>query len=257
MFEVHTVWAALLAGGVTSLHCVGMCGPIACSTCMQKSGGSEAPIALYHGGRIVSYTIIGMICGALGRQPLSWFFDSPAVLLPWVIVLLLVALAFGWKVKMPRALGHRLGWFKLRQKIMGLGSRKGALAMGLATPFLPCGPLYLFFGVCLLTGSAWAGAEFAFAFALGTVPLLLVSQIGFSKLRQVISAGWLSRIQRVMALLAALMVAWRLVGTLPFLAGEASAQESGNEGSAEVEPANKMEQTTIHPDDKPLPSCCH
>ncbi len=250
MIEITTTWAAIGAGALTSFHCVGMCGPLACSACIKNTGGSgEAAMALYHGGRTIAYTSIGLLCGALGAQPLAWFFDSPAVLLPWVLVALFLAVGFGWKVKMPTSLGHKIGWFKLRQKITGLGARKGALALGLATPFLPCGPLYLFFGVCLVSGSAWAGAEFAFGFAMGTIPLLLATQIGYGKLRHLISGQWMGRVQRITAISAALMIAFRLIGTVPSLV-EPAAASTPAEGNLESTPAGAE-------DPAELPSCCH
>jgi hypothetical protein len=60
-----------------------------------RANGS-LPRRLYHGTRLLSYGIIGAICGAIGQQPLKWFFDSPAVLLPWVLVAVLLIMAFGW-----------------------------------------------------------------------------------------------------------------------------------------------------------------
>ena len=76
-----TTLAALAAGLATSLHCAGMCGPIACGLGNLAKSESERLTAasLYHGARLLSYGIIGGICGALGQQPLKWFFGSPAV----------------------------------------------------------------------------------------------------------------------------------------------------------------------------------
>ena len=99
-----TLFAALLAGLATSLHCAGMCGPIACGvgTLAKSEGERLAAASIYHGTRLFSYGVIGGICGALGRQPLKWFFDSPAVLLPWVMVAVMLMMAFGLDKKVPR-----------------------------------------------------------------------------------------------------------------------------------------------------------
>ena len=61
-----------------------------------------AAASFYHAGRLAAYTTIGAICGALGKEPLSWFFHSPAVLLPWALVVALLLLAFGLEKKIPR-----------------------------------------------------------------------------------------------------------------------------------------------------------
>ena len=85
-----TVVAALATGLVTSVHCVAMCGPLACSVSQANRGETRTTLSYlgYHFGRLISYTSIGAICGALGEQPLRWIFGSPAVVLPWLLVAL-------------------------------------------------------------------------------------------------------------------------------------------------------------------------
>lgn len=231
-----TTYAALVAGLATSLHCVGMCGPIACGlgTLARTEGERLTAASLYHGMRLVSYGLIGAVCGAIGQQPLKWFFDSPAVLLPWVLVLVLLMMAFGWDKKVPRpAVLNRLT-ARARIKAGGFSAYGGATAMGMLTPLLPCGPLYLVFGAALLAGSAAKGAEFTLAFGLGTVPLLWLAQHSFHRIRAHLTPLAMSRLRRGLAMAAALMLAWRLHGTIP-------PEYLGKEPAA----------------GKELPSCCH
>lgn len=90
---------------------------------------------------------------------------------------------------------------------------------------LPCGPLYLVFGVALMTGSALAGAEFLLAFALGTLPLLWIVHMQMGRIRRWLSPARLRLIQRSMALLFAAIIALRLAaGDNTFFI---KAQESG------------------------------
>lgn len=234
-----TTAAALIAGLATSLHCAGMCGPIACGlgTLAKSEVERLAAASLYHGARLVSYALIGAACGALGRQPLEWFFDSPAVLLPWVLVAVLVMMALGLDRRVPRpALLGRVT-ARLRLRIGRFHACGAAASMGMLTPLLPCGPLYLVFGAALLAGSAAKGAEFSLAFGLGTVPLLWIAQHQFHRIRARLGPSAMTRLRRGLALAAALMLVWRLHDTLPLPwsgdAGENPAQESG------------------------LPSCCH
>ena len=99
----NTIPGALLFGIFTSLHCVGMCGPLACglSTLAKSEGERLAAASLYHGSRLFAYGTIGAICGAIGQQPLKWFFSSPAVVLPWMLVLALLVIACGLDKKIP------------------------------------------------------------------------------------------------------------------------------------------------------------
>ena len=234
-----TTVAALGFGLATSLHCVGMCGPIACGLGnLAKSEGERLTAAsLYHGTRLLSYGIIGAICGALGQQPLKWFFDSPAVLLPWVMVVVLLVMACGWDKKIPRpAILNRLT-ARARFKTSRLSAYGAASAMGLLTPFLPCGPLYLVFAAALLAGSAAKGAEFTLAFGLGTVPLLWLAHHQFHRMRAKLTPVAMARLRRGLALVTALMLVWRLHGTIP-------PQLYGK--TPEAKPATEE-----------LPSCCH
>jgi uncharacterized protein len=234
-----TTVAALVAGLATSLHCVGMCGPIACGlgTLAKSEGERLTAASLYHGTRLVSYATIGAVCGYFGQQPLKWFFDSPAVVLPWVMVAVLFVMAFGWDKKVPRpALLNRLT-ARARFKACRLSAYGGASAMGLLTPFLPCGPLYLVFGAALLAGSPAKGAEFTLAFGLGTVPLLWLAQHQFHRIRAKLTPLAMARLRRGLAFITALMLAWRLHGTIPL--------EFGNDGPQAAPAAEE------------LPSCCH
>lgn len=235
MDVIHTTVGALVAGIVTSVHCVGMCGPIACGLAAMPASESERMLAAtsYHGARLVSYSLIGAICGAMGKQPLRWVFHSPAVLLPWILIGVFLIFAFGLEKRLPRPaalLKHAARW---RFKTARLTPVRSGLALGSLTPLLPCGPLYLLFGASLLSGSAMRGAEFAFAFGLGTVPLLWLAQAQLHRFKRMVSPVTMVRIQRGLALTAALVMMWRLHGTLPGF---------GNE-----QPAGQ----------KNLPSCCH
>lgn len=206
---IETTVAALAAGLVTSVHCAGMCGPLTCAALPR-------PSAAYHAGRLASYGVIGAVCGALGRGPLDWLSDSPLALLPWFLVAVLLATALGIKPRLPRP------WFVqkfyARWRLLA-GNRplwqRGAV-IGLMTPLLPCGPLYLMFGACLLTGSALQGLEFAMAFALGTVPLLWLAHGSWRMLALKFGPRTLSRVQRGLAFTAAAVLVWRMRATLGF-----------------------------------------
>lgn len=238
MDSTFTITAALATGFITSLHCVGMCGPIVCVLKKQSAGGEVSGIlggVAYHGGRLFSYTVIGAACGALGEQPLRWIFHTPAVVLPWMLVGVFLITAMGWWKKLPRPAWLNKLTFKARLLSTKLSPTKGGLLMGLATPMLPCGPLYLLFAACLLSGGAVRGAEFALAFGVGTVPLLWIAQESFVWLQKVIPAARFSTLQRGLAIVAVIIMTFRLHDTIPFT-GSSSIDASGQ---------------------KAMPSCCH
>ncbi len=215
---INSPEAAFVAGLVTSLHCAGMCGPLACA--LTPGPGEDADLRMtstaYHCARLASYAGLGAIAGGLGREPLTWVSHSSLRWTPWLMVVLFVGLALRWDRHLPRvpALG-RLAW-GLRVRL-GKGSRvRAAALLGAATPLLPCGPLYFVAALALLSGSALRGVEFMLAFGLGTVPLLWLVQSQFHRVQARFSPILLERSRIVLALAAAVVVTWRLRATLGF-----------------------------------------
>lgn len=215
---VNSPAAAFIAGLVTSLHCAGMCGPLACSLMPVRGdrGDPQTVSTVYHVARLTGYAVLGAVAGGLGRAPLTWVSQSALRWLPWVLVIFFVALALRWDRHLPRlAVLGRLA-LKLQSWRRGRSRVEAAAALGLATPLLPCGPLYFLVALALLSGSALRGVEFMLAFGLGTVPLLWLAQTQFHWVRQKISPLWLGRMRVALALTTAAVIGWRLRATLGF-----------------------------------------
>lgn len=230
---INSPGAAFVAGIVTSLHCAGMCGPLACML-MPVVGAVPSPrrspgegprpalpdpatvSTVYHATRLASYATLGALAGGLGRAPLTWVSHSALRWLPWLLVLFFIALAFRWDRHLPKiaALG-RLTW-KLNGWMRGRSRVQAAAALGLATPLLPCGPLYFVVALAVMSGSALRGVETMLAFGLGTVPLLWLAQSQFQWVRQKLSPLWLNRTRAALALVTAAVIGWRLRATLGF-----------------------------------------
>lgn len=242
--------AALSAGLATSIHCVGMCGPLACSVTSRSKNREHALLetTAYHVGRISSYTLIGALAGLLGQQPLSYFFHSPAVILPWLMIPFLIISAFPNLVKVPRLKFLTLPYYKAKFWAQNKPPGVAGGLLGLISPCLPCTPLYLIFGVSLLSGSALTGAKIALCFSLGTVPLLWAAQSSTHLLTKWIPGPWKNRLRSTFLIVVTVILAIRLQGTLPFT-GSAQANEDTATESSE---ATTAEETT-----KELPNCCH
>ncbi len=215
---VNSPAAAFVAGLVTSLHCAGMCGPLACTLMPVKGDRADASTvsSIYHGTRLFSYALLGGLAGGLGRMPLTWLNDSVLRWLPWVMVLFFVGLALRWDRYLPRPMFLSRLLVKLNPHLRGSSKVRSAAMLGLATPLLPCGPLYFLLGLALLSGSALRGVEFMLAFGLGTIPLLWLAQSQFHWIRQRLSPLWFDRARITLALASALIVGWRLRSTLGF-----------------------------------------
>lgn len=186
-----TPLAAFVAGLVTSVHCVGMCGPLACAMRVRP--------AHYQRTRLLAYTLAGALCGALGQTAALALRGSVAHLAPWAMaaVLLLVGCGLERKFPPPRWLARGL----FRARFSG--------ALGWLTPLLPCGPLWLMFGVAVLAGSWWRGAGLMAAFAGGTLPLYWLAQTQFIRLQGSLSPHALRWTQQAFAFFAAALLIWR------------------------------------------------
>jgi hypothetical protein len=210
---------AFVAGLVTSLHCAGMCGPLACAVmpAARDDADPQTVSTVYHVARLAGYGALGALAGGVGRLPLNFLSDDIVRYLPWLLVLFFIAVAIRFDQRLPRVrvLGRAYGL--VAGHLRGTGNRsrvRAAAALGLATPLLPCGPLYFLVSLALLSGSAARGAETLLAFGLGTVPLLWFAQTNFHWLRLKLGPVWLARAQTALALVIAGVIAWRLRATL-------------------------------------------
>jgi len=170
-------FALFLVGLVTSLHCVAMCGGINISQCMNVPGDAGAarkalPSLLYNSGRVVSYTVIGGLAGALGA---SVSFSGPmkgiVAILTGIFMIIMGLNLFGifpWI----RRITPRLPSF-LSTKKSAMSAGKGPFLVGLLNGLMPCGPLQAMQLYALGTGSFLVGAFSMFFFSLGTIPLML------------------------------------------------------------------------------------
>lgn len=178
---VTTVFVASLLG---SPHCAGMCGPFVAFALGQPGEGSSrtALQVAYHGGRLVTYTILGAVAGGVGA--LVDMTSTLAGLQPVAMALaggLMVALGV---TELLRHYGHRIATVKPPQLLvqtvqrgqrmaLALRPSRRALAIGLLTTLLPCGFLYFFAITAAGTGSPLAGALVMVVFWAGTLPVLI------------------------------------------------------------------------------------
>lgn len=166
-----------IVGLFTSIHCVAMCGGINLSQCMSYRylEGSKykqlKPSFLYNAGRIVSYTAIGGIIGALGRVLSFSIAARSAIYAVSGIFMVIMALnmlnTFPWLRKLNPRMPKIFG-----EKIYRSSGENRAFFVGLLNGLMPCGPLQAMQLYALGTGSFFRGAAAMFVFSMGTVPLM-------------------------------------------------------------------------------------
>lgn len=207
------IWlgTALLLGLASSLHCVGMCGPIVLAMNSSRSKKMMTHITLYHIGRIGTYVGLGFIFGMFGKQLfLFGYQQSIAVVAGLGLIayalfpILFKSLSFNHPLIQPI---HRV-WLKTSNRVMRQKSNSSSLMMGALNGLLPCGMVYAALAGALATQGLWEGAGFMLAFGLGTSPLL--TAVVFSQ--KLLKTEWRERMRAYQPLVltfAALLMIFR------------------------------------------------
>lgn len=183
-------YAVLFVVGVlTSIHCIGMCGGIMISQTLSKESNNKfeaiMPALLYNLGRVVSYTILGVIIGALGSV-FSFSITARAGMQIFAGVFMII---MGFN--MAGFSAFRKFNIKLPYSLCKAKNKSGSpFIIGILNGLMPCGPLQTMQLFALGTGSATKGALSMFMFAIGTVPLMLT----FGAISGLLSKGYTKKI---------------------------------------------------------------
>ncbi|GAB4307596.1 MAG: hypothetical protein Kow0090_22320 [Myxococcota bacterium] len=199
-------------GLVSSLHCVGMCGPIiavASAPIIEEGEAAKKRWSslifrqiYYHLGRGITYAAIGFALAFFGKMITGLFSAREAggiiqIILGAVIIGATINLLFrGRGVSAPSG-----GRFSIvLRKLMTSEKGMGMFALGLLTGFLPCGVLYAAFARSIAAGSPIEGSVLMSAFWLGTVPLLFALGLFSAKIFRI--GGKALKIALVIVMLA-------------------------------------------------------
>ncbi|OAQ39323.1 hypothetical protein A5893_11725 [Pedobacter psychrophilus] len=176
---------AFVIGLFGSLHCVGMCGPLAFAIPYQQENKWITLIKKfsYNLGRAVSYAFLGLLIGLLGKQLWMAGLQQSISILSGVLIILAVLPQI---IRLRKSNTYKPNRFTLIvNKLIGkaIKNKAGHLYLGLLNGFLPCGFVYLGLATAINTDSAYQSALFMFVFGLGTMPLMLLAMLGvnFSK----------------------------------------------------------------------------
>jgi len=194
-------------GLLTSLHCVAMCGGINLSQTvsrnaqMSKSGTAVLlPSVLYNSGRVISYTVIGGIVGAVGSVVSFSGTMKGVVQLAAGVFMIIVGLNMLNLFPGLRRLTPRMPKV-FAKKINQQKSGKSPFIVGLLNGLMPCGPLQAMQLYALSTGSPVKGALSMLLFSLGTVPLMF----GLGALSTFLSRKFTAKMMTVSAVLVVVL----------------------------------------------------
>ena len=171
------LYSAFIFGLISSLHCIGMCGPIALMLPVERNNPAKkvTQIVTYHIGRLVAYGSIGFIFGLVGKgfflagiQQQLYIFTGIAIIL---VILIPEKIFAQYNFSKPV--------FKLISKIKTtLGAQfknksfTSLFTIGLLNGFLPCGMVYVALFGAIAMQSPGLGVLYMILFGLGTVPMM-------------------------------------------------------------------------------------
>jgi sulfite exporter TauE/SafE len=176
-----TFGGGLLLGLASSLHCAGMCGPIAASLTLGFGPNRARALLASQAGRIVVYIAAGALAGA-AVGALYGGFRHPGAFL---VMRTAAALSLGWIGFSLMGLAPSLSVLDRFNPtlVRAATGARWAFAAGIAWGFLPCGLVYGALFYAGLSGGPFSGAAVMAGFGLGTLPSVTAAAFGVARFR--------------------------------------------------------------------------
>lgn len=165
--------SSFLLGIGGSLHCLGMCGPLALSIPFGTTGNSKKlRLLAYYFSKAIAYGVMGAVFGLFGKG---------LIMMHWQQVLSIVAGSFIilWVVFPILKPGQGSFLFQkqysiLYNKLQYQPRLRYYSLLGFLNGFLPCGLVYTALAAATVSGSATGGFLAMFLFGMGTAPALII-----------------------------------------------------------------------------------
>ena len=216
--------SAFVVGLLGGVHCVGMCGGIVGALTFglppERRRGIAAmlPFQLaYNLGRILSYVLAGAVMGALGillAQLMPVYYAQRVLLgIAGLFMVLLGLYLSGWWMVLGRL--ERAGgavWRRLEplgRRLLPVTSPGRALVVGMIWGWIPCGLVYSMLVNAVAAGGALQGAALMLAFALGTLPNLLLMGMLAGAAARLSGSPLVRRVAGVTVMLFGLYTLWQ------------------------------------------------
>lgn len=173
------IFTAFFFGLLSSIHCVGMCGPIAMMLPIDRNNQAKKVVQImtYHFGRLFAYATIGLIFGLFGKGLYVAGIQQELSIIIGICIILVVAIPDKKFAKY----NFSQPVFKLISKLKtSLGKQfknksiQSLFTIGLLNGFLPCGMVYVALFGAIAMQSISLGVLYMLLFGLGTIPLMSI-----------------------------------------------------------------------------------
>lgn len=190
------LYVAFTLGLFGSLHCVGMCGPLAIAFTDRPHRNTMEK--LYHAmsynvGRTLTYALIGSLFGLLGSMMMIVDFQKALSIILGSIMVLSFLLSVDVEAYLNNSTAVKRYYGGIRSRINKMMQKSRSyhpFSLGMANGLLPCGLVYVALAGSLATGQVFSGFLFMVAFGLGTVPMLLALIFGYGYFSPQVKRGF-------------------------------------------------------------------
>lgn len=171
------LFSALILGLVSSLHCIGMCGPIAMMLPLDRNNPVKraAQLLLYHFGRMMAYCSLGLAFGIMGKGLYLAGMQQYLSVIAGVMTIMIAVV--------PEKRFARYNFSKPVYKVISnvktsLGAQfrkrgnKALFLAGLLNGYLPCGLVYAALFGAIAMQSIPGGVGYMALYGAGTIPLM-------------------------------------------------------------------------------------
>ena len=212
----------LTIGLIGSFHCIGMCGPIVVALPLKKHTllSKITGTVLYNSGRVITYSVLGILFGLLGRGiHLAGFQQWTSILLG---VTMIISVLFPFVFREKITVGKLFSGFAARlilrlKKLFTDRSYSSLLMIGLLNGLLPCGLVYVAIAGAINSGTVVTGALFMMLFGIGTIPLLLIATLASDAIGQRIRSRMQKAVPYFVFLLGVLFILRGMSLGIPFI----------------------------------------
>jgi uncharacterized protein len=218
---------ALTLGFLGSMHCVGMCGPIALALPVVENTRFSriSGIVLYNLGRATTYGMLGMFFGLLGKSFVIAGYQQALSITLGVVILCIVIIPDHYLQAIPGSGTFFKPIEKVRAELARLFKTRsyGSLfTIGILNGMLPCGLVYTGVAGAIAMADPLRGSLFMMFFGLGTMPAMLGLTIAGQKISMSVRNSFKKVVPVFVSLMAVLLILRGLNLGIPYVSPELS-----------------------------------
>lgn len=251
------MWTFIITGFIlgisSSLHCIGMCGPIAMALPLNRKSNTTilSGTLQYNLGRTLTYALLGIIAGSIGLTVATFGFLQWASIFAGVFLIL-----FAWrKVLSKVSIFHAPNFFFTTRlngilgKIIRSNNPAKLWLFGALYGLFPCGMVYAALLNAILAGSPMNSALAMTAFGIGTIPAMIFVSFAIGKISKQRQQSFQLALPYILSIVGVLVLLRGMNLNIPYISPKVSIQNE----TTQVDETTSQKQPTA----EVKLDCCH